>query len=169
MEFKNEGHKIINSKEKTIGFFYVLFLFLLCMGICSYLLFFSNNKYQTLKGKKNILEQIQRVYSFQEKQELQMDKIQEISERISKINPELKATYEKQELNLLIGEVRQEYENHKWDARYKIFDLIASFYEFQTVDKDRLWNIQQNIEKFKSDLERCRSNTENRRNKLSTP
>ena len=43
---------------------------------------------------------------------------------------------------------------------------MAVFYELQLLDKDRLWNIQQNIEKFKSDLERCRTNTENRRNNL---
>ena len=50
--------------------------------------------------------------------------------------------------------------------RYKIFEQMAIFYELQLLDKDRLWNIQQNIEKFKSDLERCRANTENRRNNL---
>ena len=66
-----------------------------------------------------------------------------------------------------MGEIRNVYTQQKWDVRYKIFDHIATFYEFQMSDKDRLWNIQQNIEKFKLDLERCRANTEIRRNNLN--
>lgn len=167
MNIQNETSKTTNSREKTIGFFYVLILFCTATGLSSYILFFSSN-YKPLEGKKTILEQIRRVNEFKEKQQLQMEKIQQINQKIAQINPELKAAYEKRELNFLIGEVRNVYTQQKWDVRYKIFDQVATFYELRMADKDRLWNIRQNIEKFKSDLERCRANTESRRNYLTS-
>ncbi len=168
MEIQNETSKTTNSREKNIGFFYVLILFCITTALCGYILFFSNNNYKALEGKKAILEQIQRVNDFEKVQRLQMEKIQQINKKIAQINPELKAAYEKRELNFLIGEVRNVYTQQKWDVRYKIFDQVATFYEFRMADRDRLWNIQQNIEKFKSDLERCRANTESRKNNLTS-
>ncbi|GET47058.1 type VI secretion system transmembrane protein TssO [Capnocytophaga felis] len=167
METKNETNKITNSRERTIGFVYVCIIFCVTTVLCGYILFFANNHYQSLEGKKAILEQIQRVRQFEKEQVAQMDKIQQIDKKIAQLNPALKAAYEKQEVALLLGEIRNVYTQQKWDVRYKIFDHIATFYEFQMSDKDRLWNIQQNIEKFKLDLERCRANTEIRRNNLN--
>ena len=166
MEYKKERHKVTRSQEKIIGLVYVVTIFFLTTALCGYILFFSTNSYQTLKGKKAILEQIHRVRVFEKEQAEQMDKIELINTKITQFHPSLKAIYEKQEITLLLGEVRNVYLQHKWDNRYKIFEQMAVFYELQLLDKDRLWNIQQNIEKFKSDLERCRTNTENRRNNL---
>lgn len=166
MEYKKERHKVTRSQEKIIGLVYVVTIFFLTTALCGYILFFSTNNYQTLKGKKAILEQIHRVRVFEKEQAEQMDKLELINTKIAQFDPSLKAIYEKQEITLLLGEVRNVYLQHKWDNRYKIFEQIAVFYELQLLDKDRLWNIQQNIEKFKSDLERCRTNTENRRNNL---
>ena len=160
MEYKKERHKVTRSQEKIIGLVYVVTIFFLTTALCGYILFFSTNSYQTLK------EQIHRVRVFEKEQAEQMDKIELINTKITQFDPSLKAIYEKQEITLLLGEVRNVYLQHKWDNRYKIFEQMAVFYELQLLDKDRLWNIQQNIEKFKSDLERCRTNTENRRNKL---
>ena len=166
MEYKKERHKVTRSQEKIIGLVYVVTIFFLTTALCGYILFFSTNSYQTLKGKKAILEQIHRVRVFEKEQAEQMDKLELINTKITQFDPSLKAIYEKQEITLLLGEVRNVYLQHKWDNRYKIFEQMAAFYELQLLDKDRLWNIQQNIEKFKSDLERCRTNTENRRNNL---
>ena len=166
MEYKKERHKVTRSQEKIIGLVYVVTIFFLTTALCGYILFFSTNSYQTLKGKKAILEQIHRVRVFEKEQAEQMDKNELINTKITQFDPSLKAIYEKQEITLLLGEVRNVYLQHKWDNRYKIFEQMAVFYELQLLDKDRLWNIQQNIEKFKSDLERCRTNTENRRNNL---
>lgn len=168
MEIQNETHKTTNSREKSIGFFYVLLLFGITTALCSYILFFLNNNYKALEGKQAILEQIQRVRTFQKVQQTQMEKIQQIHQKTAQMNPEIKAAYEKREINFLIGEIRNVYTQQKWDIRYKIFDQVATFYEFRMADKDRLWNIQQNIEKFKSDLERCRANTETKRNHLTS-
>lgn len=167
MEIRNETTKITNSRERTIGFFYVCIIFGLTTTLCGYILFFANNHYQSLEGKRSILEQIHRVGQFEKEQVVQIEKIQQIDKKISQIKPELKAAYEKREISLLLGEIRNVYTQQKWDVRYKIFDQVVTFYEFQMSDKDRLWNIQQNIEKFKSDLERCRANTEARKNTLN--
>ena len=144
MEYKKERHKVTRSQEKIIGLVYVVTIFFLTTALCGYILFFSTNNYQTLKGKKAILEQIHRVRVFEKEQAEQMDKLELINTKITQFDPSLKAIYEKQEITLLLGEVRNVYLQHKWDNRYKIFEQMAVFYELQLLDKDRLWNIQRN-------------------------
>ena len=109
MEYRKERHKVTHSQEKIIGLVYVVAIFLLSTGLCGYILFFSTNNYQTLKGKKAILEQIQRVRVFEKEQAEQMDKIELINTKIAQFDPSLKAIYEKQEITLLLGEVRNVY------------------------------------------------------------
>ena len=64
MEIKKETAKITNSRERTIGFLYVCIIFGLTTALCGYILFFTNNHYQALEGKRAILEQIQRLAVF---------------------------------------------------------------------------------------------------------
>lgn len=158
--------KTMNQKEKTIGFFYVLILFITTTTLCSFILFFSNSDYRLIGDKETALKQMERIKRFEQVQQDLMPKVKEVEEKISKIDPSLNASYEKREINYLLGEIRNVYTQNKWDERYKVFDHIATFYEFRLSDKERLWGVKKNIEKFKSDLERCRNNTENKKNNL---
>ncbi len=156
----------MNQREKTIGFFYVLILFSLTTAICSFILFFSNSSFQLSGSKRSALEQMERVRRFEYSQNEIINKVKQADEKISRLDPGLNASYEKREVNYLLGEVRDVYLRYKWDERYRIFDHVATFYEFRISDKERLWNIKKNIEKFKIDLDRCRNNTENKKNNL---
>ena len=100
MEYKKERHKVTRSQEKIIGLVYVVTIFFLTTALCGYILFFSTNSYQTLKGKKAILEQIHRVRVFEKEQAEQMDKIELINTKITQFDPSLKAIYEKQEIEI---------------------------------------------------------------------
>lgn len=166
MKKKDSDIKTINQREKTIGFFYVLILFGLTTMLCSFILFFSNTNYQLSGSKRHALEQMERVKRFELSQIEIEDKIKQVDEKINRLDPGLNASYEKREINYLLGEIREIYLRYKWDERYRVFDHVATFNEFRMSDKERLWNIKKNIEKFKADLERCRNNTENKKNNL---
>ncbi|EEN82560.1 type VI secretion system transmembrane protein TssO [Porphyromonas endodontalis] len=163
---KTSQTKTMNQKEKTIGFFYVLILFIVTTTLCSFILFFSNSDYRLLGDKESALKQMERIKRFEQAQLETMPKVEEVEEKVSKIDPALNASYKKREINYILGEIRNVYTQNKWDERYKIFDHIATFYEFYVSDKERLWSIRKNIDKFNADLERCRNNTENKKNNL---
>ncbi|HOU68064.1 MAG TPA: type VI secretion system transmembrane protein TssO [Paludibacteraceae bacterium] len=153
----------LNQREKLIGFFYVLILFVLTSVICSFVLFYTDTGLLTASGKEEALEQMARIRNFEKKQASWMDKINSVDERISKIDPSLNASYEKREINFILGEIRKEYVQNKWDERYRIFEHVAQFYELRMFDKERLWTTQKNIEKFSTDLERCRNSLEKKK------
>lgn len=110
---------------------------------------------------------MERIKSFEIKQMEMINKVLNVEEKINRMDPGLNASYEKREISYLLGEIRDVYIQHNWDERYKIFDHVATFYEFRLSDREQLWSIKKNIEKFKADLERCRSNTENKKDNLN--
>lgn len=160
-------NKTMNQREKTIGFFYVLILFCTMTVLSSLILFFPNYNYHLSSNKKQALEQMDRIKNFEVKQMDMINKVLSAEEKINRIDPGLNASYEKREISYILGEIRNVYIQNKWDERYKIFDHTATFYEFRLSDREQLWSTKKNIEKFKADLERCRSNTENKKNNLN--
>lgn len=153
----------VNPRERTIAFFYVLILFVLTSMLCGFALFFSNPDYRRPSGKQEALEQMSRIRSFERTQSAWMEKVSSVEARVAKIDPSLNASYEKREINFILGEIRNVYVQNKWDERYRIFDQVAMFYELRVFDKERLWTTQKNIEKFHSDLERCRNSVDKKK------
>lgn len=147
----------LTSKEKVVGLLYVVSLFLMTTGICSYILFIYNSDYQFANGKKEALAKLERVSEFQTAQSDCIDKITAIDNGVNRINPEVNASYEKRELNYTIGEVKKISSDNKYDTRFRIFEQIATFYEMKLFDRERLSASKRNIEKFKTELENCRS------------
>lgn len=154
----------LTSKEKVTGLLYVVSLFIIIIGICSYILFVYRSEYHFVDGKNDALEKLERVNSFQNAQSDYYDKITEIDEMVSNINPDVNASYEKRELYYTIGEIKKVTSDNKYDLRYRIFEQVASFYEMKLFDRERLSASQRNIEKFKIELENCRSGIETLKN-----
>lgn len=154
----------LTSKEKVTGLIYVLSLFLLTTGICAYILFMYNSDYHFANGKKDALTKLERVGVFQMTQSDYFEKITSIDNGVNKINPEVNASYEKREVNYTIGEVRKISDDNKYDARFRIFEQVASFYEMKLFDRERLAASQKNIEKFKIELDNCRAGVETLKN-----
>lgn len=155
---------VLTSKEKVTGLLYVLSIFIITTGICSYILFLHNSDYEFANGKKEALEQLERVNSFRSAQSDYLNKIEEIDDKVNRINPEVNASYEKRELFYTIGEVKKVSADNKYDARYRIFEQVASFYEMKLFDRERLAASQRNIEKFKTELDNCRGGIETLKN-----
>jgi len=160
---EKESLDSLNPRERTIAFFYVLILFVLASTSCGFVLFFSNPDYRCLGGKQEALERMSRIRSFERVQSAWMEKISSVESRVAKIDPSLSASYEKREINFLLGEIRNVHVQNKWDERYRIFDHLAMFYELRVFDKERLWTTQKNIEKFNSDLDRCRNSMDKKK------
>lgn len=152
------------KKEKVTGLLHVVFLYLSTTLICAYILFAHNSDYQFANGKKSALEQLERVNAFQTVQSENMEKIVEIAEFVNRIKPDVNASYEKRELCYLIGEIRKISTDNKYDARYRIFEQVAAFYEMKLFDRERLSASQKNIEKFKVELDNCRGGVETLKN-----
>lgn len=155
---------VLTSKEKVTGLLYVVTLFVITTVICSYILFLHNSDYEFSNGKKDALEKLERVNSFQSVQSSHFDKITEIDNSVNRINPEVNASYEKRELFYTIGEVKKVSTDNKYDARYRIFEQVASFYELKLFDRECLSASQRNIEKFKTELDNCRGGIETLKN-----
>lgn len=154
----------LTSKEKVTGLIYVLSLFLLTTGICAYILFVYNSDYHFTNGKRDALTKLGRVSVFQAVQSDCLEKITAIDNGVCKINPEVNASYEKREVHYIIGEVKKISDDNKYDARFRIFEQVASFYEMKLFDRERLAASQKNIEKFRIELDNCRAGVETIKN-----
>lgn len=154
----------LTSKEKVAGLIYVLSIFLITVGISAYILFLYNSDYHFLNGKKDALSKLERVHVFQSVQSDYFEKITTIDNNVCKINPDVNASYEKRELNYVIGEIKKISDDNKYDARFRIFGQVASFYEMKLFDRERLSASQKNIEKFRHELDNCRAGVETLKN-----
>lgn len=154
------------SKEKVTGLIYVLSLFLVTTGICGYFLFLYNADNRFSNGKSEALLKLERVRVFQKTQSDYLERISAIDNNVNSINPNVNALYLKQNVNYEIGEIKKisSDNNNKYDARFKIFDHIAAFYELKLFDRERLSVSQKNIEKFKIDLDKCQGGVEGLKN-----
>ena len=110
------------------------------------------------------MAKLERVREFQTAQTDYFDKITAIDNGVNRINPEVNASYEKRELNYTIGEVKKISSDNKYDTRFRIFEQIATFYEMKLFDRERLSASKRNIEKFKMELDNCRSGVETLKN-----
>lgn len=146
---------ILTTKEKTVGLFYTIILFLTVAGACSYLLFFSNRDLDASSGKYLALEQMERIRSFSKFQKERMERIEALNSKVNAIDPGLRASYEKNEVRFMLGQFQEDYEKNKYDQRYRIFSLISKFYEYRMFDKERVSAATKNTELFQRNLEVC--------------
>ncbi len=153
------------GKEKLAGFFYVFLVFLVASVVCSFILFFSGSDYRFAQSKQTALVQMERVSSFRKAQNSYIEKIEKINENVNQMNPGLNASQEKRDLNYEIGELQKIYTINKHDDRYRIFALLARYFELKLFDREQLYSSQKNIERFEAALERCRNGLETLSNK----
>lgn len=147
----------LTSKEKITGLLYVLLLFSVTSFVCAYILFINDSDYHFAKSKKDAIVQLERVKSFRDAQGDINDQLTKIDDLVNKINPALKASYEKRELSYLLGEIRKVYTDNKYDDRYRIYNIVADFYEMRVFERERLFASEKNIEIFQKLLDNCRA------------
>lgn len=148
------------SMEKLTGLIYVLFLFLITVGVSGYILFVYKSDYQFANGKKDAMEKIERIHKFQNAQSEYFEKIEKMDEYANAINPDIYASFNKNDLNYIIGELKKFSEDNKYDIRFQSFNQVATLYETKLCDKERLGVTIRNIEKIKVELDKCRTGIE---------
>lgn len=147
----------LTSKERITGLLYVLLLFSVTSFVCAYILFINDSDYHFAKSKKDAIVQLERVKSFRDAQSDIDDQLSKIDALVNKINPALNASYEKRELSYLLGEVKKVYTDNKYDDRYRIYNIVADFYEMRVFERERLFASEKNIETFQKLLDNCRA------------
>jgi len=150
-----EDNGTMNHKEKVMGFAYVLILFLSITIACCLLLFLFNSNYSTFKQKDFIITKMEKVKDFQEIQKQAMVSVNQLQEKINSFNPGVNAVYEEDNIKFMISELKNVYEKHPLDTRYKSFAHLADFYYMWYADKKTLWSKDMNIQQFQKKLEEC--------------
>jgi hypothetical protein len=98
---------------------------------------------------------MKRVNEYQNAQKKTEPVIDLLYNKINVYDPGVNAVYEEDNIKFLVNELKNIYEKHPLDTRYKSFMHIANFYYMWYADKKTLWTLRTNIERFTKNLEEC--------------
>lgn len=143
-----------NKREKVIGFIYVSVLFLAATAACCFFLFYYSAE-KTNTNKEFVISKMDRIYDFRALQNQQMLVVDSIYQKIKAFDPGVNASYEESEIKYFLNDIRRLYDNHNYDSRYKIFNQLPNFYNMWFADRKEFWSKQQNIIRFRKNLEEC--------------
>lgn len=165
---QNRAKNTKNRRERNFGFIYVSLLFIITTGICCASLFYYNFNDKTIAQKKFAIAKMDRIRSFQSAQNEEIVIVDSIFNRIKDFDPSINASYEENDIKYYLNDMKNIYEKNVYDARYKIFYHIASFYTLWFDDKKELWSKKQNIAIFKKNLEDCEIGLEKKKEELKS-
>ncbi|NDV65224.1 type VI secretion system transmembrane protein TssO [Bacteroides sp. 224] len=150
MEKKNTR----NRREKIIGFIYVSVLFITAtLACCFFLFYYSEGKTGT--RKEFVISKMDRIREFQALQSQQLIVVDSIYRKIKAFDPGVNASYEESDIKFYLNDIRRLYDDHNYDGRYKIFNQLPNFYNMWFADRKEYWSKQQNIIRFRRNLEEC--------------
>jgi hypothetical protein len=145
----------MNQKEKVMGFIYVFLLFVSVMTICCLLLFYYNSDFKVFSQKDFAIYKMDRIREYQDSQAKASVMVDSLYNKINQYNPGVQAVYEENDIKFMINSLKNIYEERAWDVRYKSFYHVSEFYSMWFIDKKDLWGKQENIRKFRKNLEAC--------------
>ena len=122
---KNKSSKTVSERERFIGFVYVLTLFIVITGACGFILFKYAGTRHIFSNKIMVIKKMERQKEFQNIQSVQIVSADTLFSRIEQFEPGVNASYEENDIKFLIN------------------------------DLAKLWSKQDNIIKFKKNLEEC--------------
>jgi len=160
--------KYINMRERAAGVFYVFLLFLVGMAASGYLILRYNDAAGVLNQKKNTLTQQNRLSDFRWMQAKYLLRCDSLAGQIERFNPSIKASYEENDINLMIGDLASVYQQNRWDLRYRSFYQLACLYEMWMKDKKLAWSKTENINNFKVNIEACEIGLQKKQDALKT-
>ena len=147
-----------NQKEKVMGFTYVFLLFAIITIACCKLLFYYNSDFLVFTQKEFAVSKMNRMREYQNSQSRSTVLVDSLFYKIDRFQPMVKAVYEENEIEFMINELKNKYEQHiarDPDSRYKSFYHVSLFYSMWFTDKKDLWAKRNNIERIKKNLEEC--------------
>jgi hypothetical protein len=155
-----------NQRERVIGFVYVSLLFLVTTVACCMCLLYYNSDDKNMARKGFAIAKMDRIRSFQNKQNDEMVIIDSIYNKIRVFNPGINASYEENDIKFYLNDIKNLYEKNSYDGRYKIFSQVSNFYGMWFDDKKELWSKQQNIITFRKNLEDCEIGLQKKKEEL---
>ncbi|GHT65521.1 hypothetical protein AGMMS50239_25460 [Bacteroidia bacterium] len=155
-----------NQKEKVTGFIYVLLLFLAITITCCFLLFYYNSDFLVFTQKDFAVSKMDRIKEYQTIQSRSSMMVDSLFNKINKFQPMVNAVYEENDIEYIINELKNVYEQHSWDIRYKSFLHVSQFYSMWFTDKKELWYTRDNIVRIKRNLEECEIGLNTKKNEL---
>ena len=155
-----------NQREKITGFIYVLLMFTVITFTCSFLLFYYNSDFLAFTPKDFAISKMERIREYQDAQSKSSTMVDSLYKKISKYQPMVNAVYEENDIEYLINELKNVYERHSWDIRYKSFLHVSQFYSMWFIDKKELWYAKDNIVRLKQNLEECEIGLNTKKNDL---
>ena len=163
---ENEKRKEMNNREVLWGRIYVFVLFFLTSLACCLSIFLWNTDFRLFEQKEYVKVKMDRIRNFRQEQQGHKMVIDSLYHKISGFHPGIHAQYEEEDVDYLINNLRNVYEQNNGDKRYKVFLHVADFYEMWMNDKKQLWSIRQNIDMFKANLEECEIGLQKKMDKL---
>ncbi len=157
----------MNQKERIIGFIYVFLLFVATAFICCLLLFYYNSDFKIFSQKDFAIAKMDRIREYQNAQSSVIHAVDSLYNKINRFNPAINAIYEENDIRFMINDLKNTYEKNAWDLRYKSFLHVSEFYFMWFTDKKELWSKQDNIARFKKNLEECEIGLSNKKNELN--
>ena len=156
----------MNQKEKIIGFTYVFLLFAVITTACCMLLFYYNSDFLVFNQKSFAVSKMARIREYQSAQSRSIVMVDSLFKKINRFQPMVNAVYEENDIEFMINELKNIYEQRAWDARYKSFNHVSLFYSMWFTDKKELWANRDNIVRIKKNLEDCEIGLKNNKNDL---
>lgn len=110
-----QNRTTINHREKTIGFVYVLLLFLAVSICCCMIIFWTNSDFDTTRQKDIVLVKVEKIKKFQETQKEYKPVVDSLYNRIYKLKPGINAQYEEEDIKYLLNDLKNTYQNNGWE------------------------------------------------------
>ena len=155
-----------NQKEKVIGFTYVFMLFAGITTVCCLLLFYYNSDFLIFSQKNIAVTKMNKIKEYQTIQENSIVVVDSLFNKIYRYQPMVNAIYEENDIQFMINELKNNFEQRSWDPRYKSFYHISMFYSMWFTDKKELWSKRESLARLKQDLEDCEIGVQNKKNEL---
>jgi hypothetical protein len=152
---KENGKKYINKQERIGGVFYVLLLFCIGAGLCSWSLLSYSDSISVISRKNAVITKMERQSEFRQSQARFVIMCDSLVRQIDRYNFGINAIYEENDIKYLLNEIKQPFEKNPIDRRYKVFDVLGSVYEMWFTDRKQLWSKKENVELFRRNLEQC--------------
>lgn len=152
---KQTNEQYIGRRERIMSFIYILFIFMAGSGICIGYLFDRSDDLKIFTQKQSVVTRMDRIREFRQVQEKYVPRIDSLYRRIERFRPDVIASYEENEINILIRELGDVYERNSYDKRYKVFRHSADYCRMFFDDKKEYWGLREDISRFRRDLEAC--------------
>lgn len=163
---KTKKPKTVSDRERYIGYIYVLFLFVAIVSVCGYFVFRGGRTERIFSDKMLVIRKMERQKDFQLLQTARIMDADSLFARVDRFQPGINASYEENDIKIMIHDLAKLWEQNKWDKRNKMFWHMAVMYEMWFADKKELWSRQENIVKFTRNLEECEIGLQKKENEL---